>query len=122
MIAVAKGRSSSELRLVGVAALYDTPRPDSPELVSELKNLGVSVKMLTGDALPIARGVAAQVGLSRRIVSMADLRGTAQEGRLMQAVMNTDGFAEVYPEDKHLIVRTLQKERPRGWHDRRRSE
>jgi H+-transporting ATPase len=109
LIAVAKGNSSSELELVGVAALYDTPRPDSSELVRELKNLGVSMKILTGDALPIARGVAEQVGLSRGIVSMAGLRGAANEDRLMQAVVDTDGFAEVYPEDKHLIVRALQK-------------
>jgi len=109
LIAVARGGSGSELNLVGVAALYDTPRPDSSELVSELKSLGVSVKMLTGDGLPIAQGVAAQVGLNRRVVTMADLRGIANEDRLMQTMEDTDGFAEVYPEDKHLIVRTLQK-------------
>jgi len=109
LMAVAKGSSSSEVKLVGVAALYDSPRPDSSELVHELKSLGVSVKMLTGDALPIAQGVARQIGLSHRIVAMADLRGAANEDRIMQAVEDTDGFAEVYPEDKHLIVRTLQK-------------
>jgi len=109
LIAVARGSTSSELKLVGVAALYDTPRPDSSELVSELRSLGVSVKMLTGDALPIAQGVAEQVGLSHRIVTMADLRDAANEDRLMRAVEGTDGFAEVYPEDKYSIVRTLQK-------------
>jgi H+-transporting ATPase len=109
LIAVARGSSNSELKLVGVAALYDTPRPDSSELVSELKRLGLSVKMLTGDALSIAQAVANQVGLSHGIVAMADLRDVANEDRIMEAVENTDGFAEVYPEDKHLIVSALQK-------------
>jgi H+-transporting ATPase len=47
VIAVAKGTMEDNIKLVGVAALYDRPRPDSPKLINELKNLGISVKMLT---------------------------------------------------------------------------
>ncbi len=109
LIAIAEGGASHDIRLVGIAALYDAPRPDSSELVHELRSLGVSVKMLTGDALPIAQGVAEQIGLNHRIETMAELRDATNEDRIMQAVGDADGLAEVYPEDKHLIVRTLQK-------------
>ncbi|MDM7999554.1 MAG: plasma-membrane proton-efflux P-type ATPase [Dehalococcoidia bacterium] len=109
LIAVAEGSSTTDVRLAGVAALYDTPRPDSSGLVRELQSLGISVKMLTGDALPIAQGVAEQIGLRHGIKTMTELRDVADENRVVQTVAEADGFAEVYPEDKHLIVETLQR-------------
>ncbi|MGQ9513451.1 MAG: hypothetical protein ACUVTL_00080 [Thermoproteota archaeon] len=47
--------------MVGIVALFDKPRPDTPQFISDLKRLGISVKMLTGDALPIAREVATKI-------------------------------------------------------------
>ena len=108
MIAVAKGSAGDEVRLVGVAALYDEPRSDSAKLIAELRDLGVSVKMLTGDALPIAKEVAEQVGLGRNIESMARFKQAAEKDNGLRMAEGSDGFAEVYPEDKHLVVRTLQ--------------
>jgi H+-transporting ATPase len=50
VLAVAKSRSDlNDLQPVGVLALADPPRPDSKEIVEELKGLGIAVKMLTGD-------------------------------------------------------------------------
>ena len=108
MIAVAKRSAGGEVRLVGAAALYDKPRPDSAKLIGELRSLGVSVKMLTGDALPIAKEVAEQVGLGKNIESMAELKKAAEKDNGLRISEASDGFAEVYPEDKHLVVRTLQ--------------
>lgn len=108
MIAVAKRSAGGEVRLVGVAALYDKPRPDSAKLIGELRSLGVSVKMLTGDALPIAKEMAEQIGLGRNIDSMAELKKAAEKDNGLRIAEGSDGFAEVYPEDKHLVVRTLQ--------------
>lgn len=109
IMAVAVGNARSELRLVGIAALHDTPRPDSARLVGELKGLGVSVKMLTGDALPIAREVAQQIGLGNSIDTVAALRDNAGTEEGLHVAEESDGFAEVYPEDKHLAVRALQQ-------------
>jgi len=107
-IAVAKSGAGGEVRLVGVAALYDKPRPDSAKLIDELRSLGISVKMLTGDALPIAKEVAEQVGLGQDIESMARFKQAAEKDNGLRMAEGSDGFAEVYPEDKHLVVRTLQ--------------
>jgi H+-transporting ATPase len=108
-IAVAKGRTREDIELVGVAALYDRPRPDSPQLISDLRDLGISVKMLTGDALPIAKEVSHQLGLGGNMIRMSDLKeGLKAEGG-SKVVEEADGFAEIYPEDKYLIVKGLQK-------------
>jgi len=108
ILSVAKGGSKEDLEFIGIAALYDKPREDSPHLISELKKLGISVKMLTGDALPIAREVARQAGLGENVRRMSDLKSTLGEGETLTVVEQADGFAEIYPEDKYLIVKSLQ--------------
>lgn len=97
-------------KLVGLAALYDPPRPDSRELIKELSELGVSVKMLTGDALPIAKEIAKEVGLEENIMKISDLRTLEKQNSLeaAEAVEKSSGFAEIYPEDKYVIVKNLQ--------------
>jgi H+-transporting ATPase len=109
VLAVAEGSSKENLRLIGIAALYDELRPDSIRLVGELKNLGISVKMLTGDALQIAREVARQVGLGKRAVRMSDLKDHLDAANKPRMAEDSDVFAEVYPEDKYQIVKSLQK-------------
>lgn len=109
-LAVAVAEDGADFRLVGLAALYDPPREDSPRLISELKNLGVKVKMLTGDSLPVATEVAALVGLGSKIVSSVELRRLVKEDleKAKALLEEADGFAEVYPEDKYNIVKGLQ--------------
>ncbi len=109
-LAVAKSNSAGNSQLVGLATLYDAPRPDSRKLIQELRELGISVKMLTGDALPIAEEVAKDVGLGEKITRASDLKGYLK-GNTLNAVEipeKSDGFAEIYPEDKYTIVKTLQ--------------
>jgi len=108
ILAVAKGASMEEMELIGIAALYDKPREDSPHFISELKKLGISVKMLTGDALPIAKEVASQVGLGDKIIRITDLKKNLENKNTLKTIEESDGFAEVYPEDKYFIVKSLQ--------------
>ncbi|MDR2203709.1 MAG: plasma-membrane proton-efflux P-type ATPase [Nitrososphaerota archaeon] len=109
-LAVAKTDHEEKLRLVGLAALYDAPRPDSKQLIHELNELGISVKMLTGDALPIAKETAKNVGLGERIVLISSLKADCKKESLFAEleVMESDVFAEVFPEDKYTIVKNLQ--------------
>ncbi len=96
-LAVACAEEPAAPRLLGLVTLYDPPRPDAARLIRALKDLGVSVKMLTGDALPVAREIGRSVGL-------ADIRKMEELG----AQPAGDGYAEVYPEDKYRVVRGLQ--------------
>ena len=118
-LAVARGPDGGAAVVVGLVSLYDPPRPDARELIATLKDRGVAVKMLTGDALPVASEIARGVGLSN-IQRVADLKaasaqtGHQQSGKLsagdpaIDFFAGADGFAEVFPEDKYLVVKHLQ--------------
>jgi len=95
--------------LVGIVALVDPPLPDSAQLIAGIKELGVNVKMLTGDALPIAKEIAIQVGVGGDIVAAGSLRELTPGNDSHSIIVAHDGFAEVLPEDKFSIVKTLQQ-------------
>jgi magnesium-transporting ATPase (P-type) len=108
-LAVARGPESGVLTLVGLVSLYDPPRPDARQLIATLHDLGVPVKMLTGDALAVASEIARGVGLLN-LRRMADLKtaGAPDGAKPADLFAGGDGFAEVYPEDKFVVVQQLQ--------------
>jgi len=108
VLAVARADEGGALELIGLAYLYDPPRPDSARLVAELRRLGVRVKMLTGDALPVAQAIATVLGLGA-IERAPDLRGAPAEPSDGTPMARVDGYAEVFPEDKFLVVKRLQE-------------
>lgn len=108
LLAVARGLQKNDIELVGVVGLYDKIRTDTPTLIKDLKNLGISVKMLTGDALPIAKEVAEQLHLGNNVVKMSDLKKYNNDEERSKIVEKSVGFAEIYPEDKYMIVKSLQ--------------
>ena len=109
-LAVAKTDAGGKRALVGLVALYDLPRPDSKQLITDLGELGISVKMLTGDALPIAKEIANDVGLGENVMKASDLEQLKEENPLeaAEAAEKSSGFAEIYPEGKYTIVKSLQ--------------
>ena len=108
-LAVARGPETGPGALVGLVSLYDPPRPDAKELIADLRDLGVAVKMLTGDALLVAREIGQGVGLTN-IRRVADLKATSAlaDNKAKDLLAGADGFAEVYPEDKYIVVQHLQ--------------
>ncbi|TAM47852.1 MAG: plasma-membrane proton-efflux P-type ATPase [Acidobacteria bacterium] len=108
-LAVARGPETGALTLLGLVSLYDPPRPDAKQLIAELQNRGVAVKMLTGDALAVASEIARGVGLPN-IRRVADLKaaGALAGNEAVDLLSGADGFAEVYPEDKYIVVQHLQ--------------
>jgi H+-transporting ATPase len=109
MLAVARGPETGAPTLVGLVTLYDPLRPDAKQLITTLNDLGVRVKMLTGDALAVASEIARGVGLPN-IRRVADLKAaSAKAGNdAVDFLADADGFAEVYPEDKYIVVQHLQ--------------
>lgn len=108
-LAVARGPERGAPALVGLVTLYDPPRPDAKQLIATLHDLGVPVKMLTGDALAVASEVAQGVGLPN-IRRVADLKAASHQAgnEAVDLLAGVDGFAEVYPEDKYIVVQHLQ--------------
>jgi len=95
-----------EWRLLGVLALADPPRGDSAETIRAAEELGVDVKMITGDQVAIGREVAHRVGLGENILDAATLDSSDEE--VSARVAEADGFAQVFPEHKYRIVKLLQ--------------
>jgi magnesium-transporting ATPase (P-type) len=108
-LAVARGPDPGVPALVGLVTLYDPPRPDAAQLIATLRDRGVAVKMLTGDALAVAREIAHGVGLPN-IRRVTDLKAAAAQAgnEAVDLLADADGFAEVYPEDKYIVVQHLQ--------------
>jgi magnesium-transporting ATPase (P-type) len=108
-LAVARGPETGQPSLLGIVSLYDPPRPDAKQLIAELQDLGVPVKMLTGDALPVAREIGQGVGLPD-IRRVADLKAESTQGgnNAVDLLAGADGLAEVFPEDKYIVVKHLQ--------------
>jgi len=109
VLAVARGPETDVPELVGLVTLSDPPRPEAKQLIAALRDLGVGVKMLTGDALPVAREIAQAVGLAN-IRRVADLKAADPQAghEVVDLLADADGFAEVYPEDKYIVVQRLQ--------------
>jgi len=108
-LAVARGHETGTPTLAGLVTLYDPPRPDAKQLIATLHDLGIPVKMLTGDALAVAREIAHDVGLPN-IRRVADLKAASAQAdnEAVDLLAGADGFAEVYPEDKYIVVQHLQ--------------
>jgi H+-transporting ATPase len=101
VLAVAAG-PPSRLRLAGLIALSDPPRPESSRLIAELTGLGVRTVMVTGDAPATAVVIARRVGLTGPV---------CPAGPLPERIAATDYqvFAGVFPEDKYRLVKAFQR-------------
>ncbi|KAF8920934.1 hypothetical protein BGZ58_004216, partial [Dissophora ornata] len=96
--------------LIGMISLIDPPRPDSAETIRRCNQMGVSVKMITGDQLIIAKEVAHRLGMQRVMLDAGHLVDSDKsEDEITEHVIRADGFAQVIPEHKYRVVELLQK-------------
>ncbi|MDD3621949.1 MAG: plasma-membrane proton-efflux P-type ATPase, partial [Methanofollis sp.] len=107
-LGVARADATGGWRYAGLIALYDPPRDDSAETITEAKAMGLQIKLLTGDHIAIAREIAAKLNLGERIAGASSFTGV-QEKERGQMIEDSDGFAGVYPEHKYEIVAALQE-------------
>jgi H+-transporting ATPase len=91
------------LHYAGLLALSDPPRPDSAQLITQLTELGIAVRMVTGDTSATAQAIARQVGIQGQICDAAALHSQSHALADECAV-----YAGVYPEDKFHLVQALQ--------------
>lgn len=106
-VASSEDADLEDLQLIGLLALADPPRPDSKNMIEEVRKLGIKPIMLTGDNIAIAQEIAREVSIGDRIIRMADIKDL-NEAEQAKIIEGCDGVAEVYPEDKYRIVRLLQ--------------
>jgi H+-transporting ATPase len=107
-IAVAR-KDGKKWTFRGLIPLFDPPRKDAASTLDEAKGMGVSIKMVTGDHVAIARQIAAKLHLGQNILLAADLFGKGvKQKTLNDKLADADGIAEVFPENKYDIVKSLQ--------------
>jgi H+-transporting ATPase len=107
-LGVAQTDTSGTWVYLGLIGLFDPPRLDSAQTIAEAKNLGVDVKMVTGDHIAIAKEISLQVGLGQNILPQtAFITGDGEE--IQKRLVAADGFAQVLPENKFQIVKILQE-------------
>ena len=97
------------MTFLGFLVLFDPPKPNIIETIASLKNLGVALKIITGDNHLVAANVSQQMGLSNtKILTGPDLRQLS-DGALLQRVVDVDVFAEIEPNQKERIILALKK-------------
>ena len=110
-LGVAQTDDQDRWHFLGIIPLFDPLREDSKATVETAGKMGVTVKMVTGDQLAIARQIGEQLGLGKNIVNAGVFRDTShhETGQLADAIEQADGFAQVFPEHKYHIVDVLQQ-------------
>lgn len=106
-LGVARTDLKGDWHYVGLIALYDPPREDSAETIKTANEMGVKVKMVTGDHVAIAKEIAHQVNLGSNIVQASDFIDQSDD-KAKEIIERVDGFAQVFPEHKYRIVALLQ--------------
>ena len=110
-LGVARADGEGPWRFLGVLPLSDPPRDDARATIATARQMGVAVKMVTGDALAIAKETAKKVGLGADILDAAGLGDVKHDetAAAAESIEQADGFAQVFPEHKFHIVDVLQK-------------
>ncbi|KAA8535295.1 hypothetical protein F0562_030298 [Nyssa sinensis] len=99
---------------VGLLPLFDPPRHDSAETIRRALDLGVNVKMITGDQLAIGKETGRRLGMGTNMYPSSSLLGQSKDESISaipidELIEKADGFAGVFPEHKYEIVKKLQE-------------
>ncbi len=109
-LGVAVKEDGKDWDLLGIMSMQDPPRGDTKQTIGEAIDLGISIKMLTGDAVAIAKETCRALGLGQNIFDSQQLIGGGMAGSdIRDFVEHADGFAEVFPEHKYQVVDMLQQ-------------
>jgi H+-transporting ATPase len=110
-LGVARAEGDGPWQFLGVLPMFDPPREDAKATIATALQMGVKIKMVTGDQLAIAKETAKTLGMGTNILDAAGLGDskTQETTEVAESIEKADGFAQVFPEHKFHIVDVLQK-------------
>jgi H+-transporting ATPase len=110
-LGVARSDADGPWQFLGVLPLFDPPREDAKATIETAGQMGIKIKMVTGDALAIAIETAKKLGMGANILNASSLGDVKKQetSAMALSIENADGFAQVFPEHKFHIVDILQK-------------
>ncbi len=98
-LAVGRKTGDGPLDLLGLIPMYDPPRDDSKQVIADMQNHGVAVKMVTGDNMAIAREIGGILGLKQRTMRSEQLSGSAGSELLsLASVLSSAIYQRLKPE------------------------
>jgi H+-transporting ATPase len=110
-LGVARADQEGKWQFAGVLPLFDPPRVQAKATIASARQMGVDVKMVTGDQIAIARETSRALGLGTNILDASGLGDIKhhETAQAAEAIEKADGFAQVFPEHKFHIVDVLQQ-------------
>jgi len=93
----------------GFLLFFDPPKPGVKETISQLAELGVDLKIITGDNKLVAMYTAEVIGMHLTNVLTGTQLDNLRDEALLHAIENTNLFAEVDPNQKERIITSIQK-------------
>jgi Mg2+-importing ATPase len=104
-----EARDECDMNFEGLLHFFDPPKPNAALAVRELADLGIAIKVITGDNRHVAAHVAATIGLRRDSMLTGTELASMPDEALWHQAPRTDLFVEVDPQQKERIVRALQR-------------
>jgi H+-transporting ATPase len=110
-LGVAREEGDGKWQFLGILPLFDPPREDAKATITTACQMGVRVKMVTGDQIAIAQETAKKLGMGTNILDATGLGDVKRQEStsIAESIEKADGFAQVFPEHKFHIVDILQK-------------
>lgn len=107
-IPVYEPKDETDLILIGFLAFLDPPKKTAPEAIKRLENLGVNIKILTGDNDIVTAYICKEVGLHTSNILLGPQIENMTESELIEATNQTSVFAKLAPNQKERIIKALQ--------------
>lgn len=104
-----QSKDEKEMIFLGFITLFDPPKKDVRETIDEMKKLGVTLKMITGDNALVAKALASQIGMEKPKILTGPAMLKMSSAALFHQAPLTDIFAEVEPNQKERIILLLKK-------------
>jgi H+-transporting ATPase len=110
-LGVARADGDGKWQFLGVLPLFDPPREDAKSTIASAVQMGVKIKMVTGDQVAIAVETAKKLGMGSNILNASGFGDTKvhETAQLAESIEKADGFAQVFPEHKFHIIDVLQQ-------------
>jgi Mg2+-importing ATPase len=106
---VCLSRDETDMTFLGFLVFLDPPKDGMAAIIHDLANLGVSLKVITGDNWLVADSIRKEIGLAEgKILTGHDIRKSSSEA-LQKLVQEVNVFAEVEPNQKERIILALRK-------------
>ncbi|WP_297393285.1 magnesium-translocating P-type ATPase [uncultured Peptoniphilus sp.] len=93
----------------GFLLFIDPLKEDIKDVISQMNNLGVSLKMITGDNEEIAKNIGSQIGLNPEKILLGEELSSYSISQLNKKVLGIDIFAEISPNQKEKIIRAYKE-------------